>query len=517
MSPVLTTTEYAVVVAVVVGTFCWIAFSHPSKKYFPGPRGLPLLGNLGQIPMAHRWRHFEKLSKIYGPTFRLSLAGTEVLVLNDPKDAEELLGRRSHNYSSRPPLVYLGKYQSQNKRLVILPYGNDLKRQRAAFSQMVQPRTVGGYEEIQEVEATKLLHGIMTDSEHATHHSRRFVASLVFHLAYGGRLQDDTRDLEAVTQILVNFVQDASPGRHIVDSFPWLDDILPDFLAPWRAEATAKHHYEMNLYKRLALEVKSQMDNDQIGIECFAARLWDGARGKADVDVEELAYIPGSAFEAGTDTSTGVMQWFVMAMLLYPETMRKAQAELDNVVGVDGQNMPGFVHFSRLPYCCALVKEVMRWAPPAPSAFPHTSDHDDEYQGYFIPAKTMVVPCIWSMHHLEELYPDSMSFKPERFLDSDKAEVDPNDLLTGHYSFGFGRRKCPGMYLGARSVWIGIVRMLWAFHIDHKLDDEGKRIPVSPENCTSGVTSRPMDFPFTVRPRSEDHKLTVLKQFAITK
>ena len=70
--------------------------------------------------------------------------------------------------------------------------------------------------------------------------------------------------------------------------------------------------------------------------------------------------VPGTAFEAGTDTSTGIMQWFVMAMLLYPETLRKAQAELDNVVGADGDMIPGFAHFSRLPYCCALVKEVLR-------------------------------------------------------------------------------------------------------------------------------------------------------------
>ncbi|KAL0060236.1 hypothetical protein AAF712_012991 [Marasmius tenuissimus] len=358
---------------------------------------------------------------------------------------------------------------------------------------------------------------MITNPEDAAQHGRRFVASLVFHMAYGGRLKDDSRDLEAVTQVLADFVQDAAPGKHIVDSFPGLDEILPDFLAPWRAEATAKHHYEMKLYKRLALQVKYQMDNDEIGIECFAARLWDEVRGKTDVDLEELAYLPGSAFEAGTDTSTGLMQWFVMAMLLYPETMRKAQSELDSVLGADGETMPGFVHFPRLPYCCALVKEVMRWASPAPTAFPHTSEHDDEYQGHFIPAKTMIIPCVWSMHHLEELYPDPMAFKPERFVDPTKPEVNVNDLMDGHYSFGFGRRKCPGMYLGAKSVWIGMVRMLWAFHFDYKLDDEGKRIPVSPDNCTSGLTTRPEDFPFMATPRSEDHKLTILKQFAITK
>ncbi|KAK1218700.1 hypothetical protein PQX77_018599 [Marasmius sp. AFHP31] len=516
------TSDYAVGFLVIfVGTYLWLTSRTPSKTYFPGPKGLPLIGNVGQIPTQHTWRYWEKLSKTYGPIVRLTLNRDEILVLNDPRDAEELLGRRSHNYSSRPPLVYAGKYQSANKRMVLTSYGKALKRQRAFFNQMIQPRTVGGYESIQETEATKLLYGMMLDPTNPTYHSRRFAASLVFHLSYGGRLKDDDKDLESVTKILQGFVQETYPGSHVVDAFPWLDDILPNFLAPWRKEATEKHHYEMSVYQRLALEVKAQMDKDEIDVESFAARLWDEvkAQGKTeeDVDLEELAYLPGTAFEAGTDTSTGIMQWFVMAMLLYPETLRKAQAELDSVVGADGDMVPGFAHFSRLPYCCALVKEVLRWAPPAPGGFPHSSDQDDEYKGCFIPAKTMVVPCIWSMHRNEEFFPDSCIFKPERFVDPSKLEVDPNDLLEGHFAFGFGRRKCPGMYLGGKSMWIGIVRMLWAFDIEHARDADGKPIPVDPDNCTSGMSSRPHDFPHVISPRSENHKETVLKAFAVTK
>ncbi|KAL0575803.1 hypothetical protein V5O48_006157 [Marasmius crinis-equi] len=520
MVPSLINSDFAVLFAVVLGgAYLWATSRRPARRYFPGPKGLPLIGNLGQIPTKHTWRYWEKLSKIHGPIVRLTLNRDEILILNDPKDAEELLGRRSHNYSSRPPLVYAGKYQSANKRMLLTPYGKTLKRQRAFFAQMIQPRTVGGYEGIQETEATKLLHNMMADPTNATRHSRRFAASLVFHLSYGGRLKDDDNDLEAVTRILHDFVREAFPGAHIVDSFPWLDDILPEILAPWRKEATERHKYAMSVYQRLALEVKSQMENDEAGVECFTARVWEEvkAQGKTEVDLEELAYLPGTAFEAGTDTSTGIMQWFVMAMLLYPDTLHKAQAELDSVVGADGETMPGFAHFSRLPYCCALVKEVLRWAPPAPGAFPHSSDHDDEYKGCFIPAKTIVIASIWSMHHNEEIFPDSYTFKPERFVNADKLEVDPNDLLEGHYTFGFGRRKCPGMHLGGKSMWIGIVRMLWAFDIEYARDVDGKPIPVDPENCTPGMTSKPNDFPHIVSARSATHKRTVLNTFAITK
>lgn len=51
------------------------------------------------------------------------------------------------------------------------------------------------------------------------------------------------------------------------------------------------------------------------------------------------------------------------------------------------------------------------------------------------------------------------------------------------------RRKCPGQYLAAKSVWIAIVRLLWAFDMQPGQDSSGNSIPVDPENCTSGMTS----------------------------
>ena len=53
-----------------------------------------------------------------------------------------------------------------------------------------------------------------------------------------------------------------------------------------------------------------------------------------------------------------------MAMLLYPDEMRLAQKELDEVVG--RERMPTFKDKDSLPYVRALVYEVLRWRPSAP-------------------------------------------------------------------------------------------------------------------------------------------------------
>ena len=51
-------------------------------------------------------------------------------------------------------------------------------------------------------------------------------------------------------------------------------------------------------------------------------------------------------------------------MMLRPDIMRKAQAELDAVVGRD--RVPTFGDKDHLPYVQAIVKEVMRWRPVGP-------------------------------------------------------------------------------------------------------------------------------------------------------
>lgn len=80
-------------------------------------------------------------------------------------------------------------------------------------------------------------------------------------------------------------------------------------------------------------------------------------------------------------------------MVLYPDVQHRAQAELDEVVGPD--RLPGPEDRECLPYINALVKEVLRWAPVAPFSIPHGATEDIEYNGYFIPAGTVLIPNTW--------------------------------------------------------------------------------------------------------------------------
>ena len=71
-----------------------------------------------------------------------------------------------------------------------------------------------------------------------------------------------------------------------------------------------------------------------------------------------------NASSAGAETTTASVSNFLLAMIHYPKIMRKAQAEIDRVVGRD--RLPSFTDKPHLPYFRALVKEVLRWRPPGP-------------------------------------------------------------------------------------------------------------------------------------------------------
>ena len=80
-------------------------------------------------------------------------------------------------------------------------------------------------------------------------------------------------------------------------------------------------------------------------------------------------------------------------MTLFPEVQRKAQEEIERVVGND--RLPGFDDRENLPYVDACVKEALRWHPVAPMGVPHQTTEDDIYEGYYIPKGALILPNIW--------------------------------------------------------------------------------------------------------------------------
>jgi cytochrome P450 len=190
-----------------------------------------------------------------------------------------------------------------------------------------------------------------------------------------------------------------------------------------------------------------------------------------------------SRSSAGAETVYTSLSWWALAMLVNPEIQKRAQAELDTVVG--RSRVPSFSDVPNLPYIQAMVKEVLRWRPPLPFAIPHSTTKDDWYNGMFIPKGTICIPNLWHCHHDPVFYgDDAAKFNPERFLDpSGNATLGPADTRDeGHCTYGFGKRACVGKHLANDSLFIFIATILWAANLGRPCDHDGKDIPLDTDS-----------------------------------
>lgn len=144
---------------------------------------------------------------------------------------------------------------------------------------------------------------------------------------------------------------------------------------------------------------------------------------------------------AGFDTTSSLFYAAILALVLNPEVQRRAQTELDAVLGSPDSptfRLPTFEDRPHFPYIDAITKELMRWWLPLPLGVGHTTTEDDEYRGWNIPKGSIILANSWAIMHDERVYPDPWKFNPDRFMGGKETVGQPDPITSG--SFGFGRR-----------------------------------------------------------------------------
>ena len=171
-------------------------------------------------------------------------------------------------------------------------------------------------------------------------------------------------------------------------------------------------------------------------------------------------------------------------MVTYPDVQKRAQEELDSVVG--RTRIPTFSDLPHLPYIRAMVKEALRWRPVDPLGLPHLSAEDDWYNGMFIPKGSMMIANVWNLNRDPDVYgADAAHFNPARFLGA-SGEVKscaPETKEEGHVTYGFGRRVCVGKHVANNSLFIDFAVMLWACTFEPGKDEKGNAIPIDVDGC----------------------------------
>jgi len=202
----------------------------------------------------------------------------------------------------------------------------------------------------------------------------------------------------------------------------------------------------------------------------------------------------GLAYAAGAESMVSSLSSWFLAMVLNQDVQRRAQEELDKVLG---GRLPMFEDRQDLPYIEAMVTETLRWNPVAPLGLPHMVTKDDVYNGYFIPGGTTIAGNSWAILHDPETYPEPLRFLPERFL-PDQKTGNPSSQPFPECAFGYGRRICPGRFMTTNSLFISIAHILTCFDIGPM---PGAPMPTA--KFADGMISHPVPFKCSIKPRSE--------------
>ncbi|KAG1837799.1 cytochrome P450 [Suillus subalutaceus] len=453
----------------------------------PGPVPLPLLGNVLSIDTKEPWLTYTKWRAAYGDLLFMRILDQEAVVINSQHVAEALMDKRSRIYSDRPYLATVEPFGWSTITFAFTGYGDEWRLSRRLFHQTFRPNSTLKFRPVQMRRAREMIVNLIDDPQHYHDHFATFSSSVGMSVIYD--YQPSARDDPLREQSCFN----SSPS---LPDWCWGSSIKRD------AQISTDR---MNEMRDLPFQSAQQhmAENSFLGQFSMVAenlqRMEKQDEASKPIFEVALKRAAAAAILGSYETTSSTLMVFVLAMVLYPDVQRHAQAEIDSVVGRD--RLPTFEDRASLPYVESILRETFRWHPILPLGVPHATSSDDTYNGFFIPKGTTVMCNVWAISRDEKRYPDASRFMPERFIDVDGALTDDD---PAGYIFGLGRRACPGRYAGDASVWSAIVTMLATVNFSFAKDDQGKVIDFTPQFNTGLIRSVKI-FPCNISPRSHVH------------
>lgn len=345
----------------------------------PGPPTVPVLGNLHQIPAngIERFLKFTTWAGQYGGIFSLKLGPRTAVVLTDRRIVKQLLDKRSGLYSDRPASFVAHELGLGGDLSLQMRYGATWQRVRRVLNEHVKEVAVERqHVPLVEAEGSQLLHDMMTSPQDHMLHPRRYSNSIAFCVIWGIRTPDvRTPRMLRIFEILDDLGELlAAAARVPVDLYPALRWLPAFFFRECRRRAALLSEKQVALYEDLSAQLRARRAKQEARAQRRPETLMDRVldqdlQTRFGFTASQMYGVGVGPIEGASHTTSSVILAAIHAWTRWPEVQRRAQEEIDGVVG--STRSPVWADYDRLPYVAATVKEAMRWRPAGPLAFPH--------------------------------------------------------------------------------------------------------------------------------------------------
>jgi len=438
----------------------------------PGPRALPLVGNLFQIRRQRLHQCVEAWGREYGPFFRFKLGPRTLLAVTDSEALSTVLRDRPDGFRRTKLLETIGLEMGLTPGL-FGANGEAWRRQRRMVMAGFDPTHVKAYFPSL-LKVTQRLHGRWLKAAARTGGGTvelqpelmRYTVDAISGLAFGADINTLESDDEVIQQ-------------HLDKIFPALYTRLFSLIPWWRiVRSSADRQLERSVIEvnhaiagfiaqareRLAADPARRAQPPNL-LESMIVAADEGGSGVGDREVTGNVL---TMLLAGEDTTANTLAWMIYLLHRHPAALQRAQDEVRGLAPDVAAFTPELM--ASLDYLEACAHETMRLKPVAPFQVIEAL-RDTEIKGIRVP-KGMGLWCVMRGDSVSEKhFPNAQAFEPERWLGTAAGAASSAKRLS--MPFGAGPRICPGRYLALLEIKMAMAMLLAHFDIDEVNTPDG--------------------------------------------
>ncbi|XP_040283200.1 cytochrome P450 2K6-like [Bufo bufo] len=432
------------------------------KKYSnfpPGPKPLPIIGNMHIINSMKPQKSFMEISKKYGTVFSVQFGTEKMVILCGYDTVKDVLINHAEEFAGRP-VTAIGAITLQQYG-VIFSNGENWKMMRRFTLSTLRDYGMG---------KKSLENKIIEECESLINKFRSFegkpfnnhtitnaaVANIIVSILMDQRFDyDDPTILKLMRLINENVRIGGSTMVRLYNSYPWLIRWLPGDHKKIFENNKKLWDFVTETFTRKEKEL--DINNQRNLIDAFLAKQKEGKpESTLYYHNENLNLLVSNLFAAGMETTSTTLRWGQLLMMKYPDIQKKVQSEIENVIG---SAQPKVEHRKKMPYTDAVIHEIQRYGDIVPGSVPHATTKDITFRGYILPKGTTVIPLLHSVLRDKAYFEKPEEFYPGHFLDSD-GKFKKNEAFI---PFSLGKRSCAGENLANMEIFLFFTYLLQNF------------------------------------------------------